>query len=105
MPINNVPNGWEQYFAATWVFILSIWGGTVHTIKKVQTGILKRFTFREWVYDMIISGFVGVITYSICKSAGFDEWTTVVCIGIASHQGTRGLLLLEQWITDKLGVR
>lgn len=103
MSLNNVPNDWSQYFALGWVFVLSIWGGTVHTIKKVRDGAIERFTFREWIMDMITSGFIGFVTYAFCKYAGFDEYLTAVMIGIASHQGTRGLLIIENWITNKVG--
>ncbi|MGB3988521.1 MAG: phage holin family protein [Minisyncoccales bacterium] len=105
MPTNNIPpNDFPQYIAILWVFILSVWGGTVHTIKKVRDKVIDRFTFREWVYDVITSGFIGFVTYAFCKYAGFDEWLTAVFIGIASHQGTRGLLLVEQWVTSRVGV-
>ena len=102
MPLNNVPNDWNQYIALLWVMILSIWGGTVYTIKKVREGIIERFTFREWVYDVITSGFVGVITYALCQEASFSPWVSAACIGIASHQGTRALLVLENSITKYL---
>lgn len=104
MPTNNIPpSDWAQYLAFLWVFILSVWGGTVHTIKKVREKVIERFTFKEWIYDVITSGFIGFVTYSFCKYAGFDEWLMAVLIGIASHQGTRGLLIIESWVTNKVG--
>lgn len=103
MPLNNTPNDWGQYIAFLWVFILSIWGGTVHTIKKVRDGVVDRFTFREWIYDIVTSGFIGFITYAFCQYAGFDGWLSAVLIGISSHQGTRGLLIIENWVTNKVG--
>jgi hypothetical protein len=105
VPLNNTPNDWTQLLTALWVVTLSIWGGTVHTIKKVRDGVLERFTFREWLYDVITSGFIGVITYALCKYAGFDEWLSAVMIGISSHQGTRALLVIEQAITKRLEVK
>lgn len=105
MPLNNMPNDVTQWFTAFWVIGLSVWGGTVHTIKKVRDGVIERFTFREWVYDVITSGFIGVLTYFMCKSAGFDEYISAGMIGIASHQGTRALLVIEQLITKKLEVK
>ena len=101
MPLSNTQYDWSQYLALVWVLALSIWGGTVHTIKKVREGVIERFTFREWVYDIITSGFIGFVTYALCKYAGFDEYLSAVFIGVASHQGTRGLLLIEEAITKK----
>jgi hypothetical protein len=102
---NNNPNDWTQVLTVIWVIMLSIWGGTVHTIKKVRDGIIERFTFKEWVYDVITSAFIGVITYALCKYAGFGEWLSAAMIGMASHQGTRALLIIEQAITKRLGVK
>ncbi len=65
--------------------------------------MIERFTFREWTYDIITSGFIGFVTYAFCKYAGFDGWLSAVMIGIASHQGTRGLLMIEDFITRKVG--
>ena len=100
--VNNFPPEWNQYLAVLWVFILSVWGGTVHTIKRLREGVIEKFTFREWIMDVVTSGFIGFVTYSLCKYAGFDEWLSAVMIGIASHQGTRGLLIIEQFITRRI---
>lgn len=101
MPLNNIPNDLSQYIAIIWVFILSIWGGTVHTIKKVRTGVIKQFTLREWIMDMVVSSFVGVVTYALCKYGGINEWLSVVMVSTAAHQGTRALLGIEQ-VVDKV---
>lgn len=103
MPQNNIPpEWWNQILTFIWVGALSIWGGTVHTIKKVRDGVIERFTFREWVFDVVTSGFVGVITYLMCQSANLSPMLTAALIGIASHQGTRALLILENEITKYL---
>lgn len=106
MPQNNIPPDLlNQIMAASWVFILSVWGGTVHTIKKVREKVIDRFTFREWIYDVITSGFIGFITYAFCQYAGFSGWLSAVMIGVASHQGTRGILLIEEFVNRKVGVK
>lgn len=105
MPFNNLPpNDWSQYFTLLWVMLISFWGGTVHTVRKIKEGTLDRFSISEWLGDVCISGFIGVITYSLCRYSGFDEWLTAACVGITSHQGTRGLLFVEKIIAKKLGI-
>jgi hypothetical protein len=103
MPNNTPPSDWNAIFTLIWVMAISFWGGTVHTIRKIKDGTIARFTLSEWVGDVVISGFIGVITYSLCRYSGFDEWLTAACIGISSHQGTRGLLFIERLIADRIG--
>lgn len=103
MPQNNIPEN-VGIITMLWVLALSLWGGTVHTIRKVKEGVIQRFSLSEWIGDVTISGFIGVVTYALCKYSGFDEWLTAVCVGVTSHQGTRGLLLVERIIAKKLGI-
>lgn len=76
----------------------------MHTVRKIKDGTLARFTLSEWVGDVVISGFIGVITYAVCRTSGFDEWLTAACVGITSHQGTRGLIFFERWAAKRLGI-
>lgn len=99
MPQNTIPpDWWNQAITWMWVFVLSLWGGTVHTLRKIKEGHMSRFSISEWIGDMVVSGFIGVVTYSLCQHAGFDQWMTAVMVGISSHQGTRGLVFIEQFV-------
>ena len=42
---------------------------------------------------MVISGFIGLITYYFCVYSGFHEALTAALVGISAHQGTRGITL------------
>lgn len=88
----------------TWVLLLSAWGGAVSFINKVRSGAVRPFNVVELVGELVVSGFVGVLTFWICESAGFNQLVSAVCIGITSHMGTRALFRLEQWVTRKLGM-
>jgi len=85
-----------------WVLILSLWGGTAHTIRKVKMGIINHFSISEWIGDMVISGFLGVITFYLCEYANIVAPLNAVLVGIAAHQGTRGIVLLEKWAFSKI---
>lgn len=103
MPQSQIPQDWlPQILTVVWVFILSIWGGTVHTIKKVRDGVIDKFTVREWIMDMVVSSFVGTVTYAFCKYSGFNEWLTVVMVSTAAHQGTRALLAIDNIVTQMI---
>jgi len=87
-----------------WVLLLSIWGGITHHIRKVKSGALVRFSLSELVGDLFISGFLGVMTFYLCEYAQMDKLLTAFLVGISSHMGTRGLMMLEDLAAKKLGV-
>lgn len=87
-----------------WVIALSVWGGIVHHIKKVKSGAVNRFSFSELIGDIFISGFIGVMTFYLCEYGGFDQMLTAFLVGISSHMGTRGLMMLEELAAKKLGM-
>lgn len=78
-----------------YVSILSLLGGVAAYIRKKKSGKIEKFSFLEFIGDMFIAGFVGIITYLVCKGVGLNELLTAAAIGIASHNGTRALLLVE----------
>lgn len=93
--------GWATY---AWVILLSIWGGVASFINKVRSGVVRPFNVVELVGEIMVSGFVGVLTFWLCQDAGFSETLSAVCIGVSSHMGTRGLFRLEQFISKKFGL-
>ncbi|MEJ1390145.1 MAG: phage holin family protein [Candidatus Sedimenticola sp. (ex Thyasira tokunagai)] len=84
---------WLAYW---WVFGISAWGGIVSYIGKVRNGIISRFSFTELVGEMVTSAFVGLITFLICRAAGFNELVTAGCVGVTGHMGARAIFLAEQ---------
>jgi len=102
MPHNDPSN--YSLITYVWVILLSIWGGIVHHIKKVKTGVVARFSLSELVGDLFISGFIGVMTFYFCEYAGVDKMLTAFLVGISSHMGTRGLMMLEDVAAKKFGV-
>ncbi|BCD59639.1 MULTISPECIES: phage holin family protein [unclassified Nitratiruptor] len=94
-----------SFFTYLWVLALSLWGGTAHTIRKIRNGTIKHFSLSEWIGDMVISGFLGVITFYLCEYAGIEQPLTAALVGISAHQGTRGISALEKYIAKKIGVK
>jgi len=78
-----------------WVFVLSVWGGIAGYIRKLKTGVLQRFSLSEIVGDVVVSGFVGVLTFFICESAKFPQLISAAIIGISAHMGSRAIFMLE----------
>ena len=88
-------------FTICWVALLSISGGIASYVKKVSNGIIKRFSIVELIGELFISGFVGIITFLLCDSAGFDTRITAAIVGISGHMGSRAIFLLETVINKK----
>ena len=68
----------------------------MRNIRKIKDGELPGFTFIELLYDIIVSGFVGVLTFFLCQYAGIDSMLSAVLIGISSHMGARALAPFER---------
>ena len=84
---------WLTYL---WIGVLSVLGGTAQTIRRIRSKKLKHFSISEWIGDVIVAGFLGVITFYLCEYSGIEQPLTAALVGIASHQGTKGLMALEQ---------
>lgn len=78
-----------------WVFSLSVWGGIAGYIRKMKTGVVIRFSLTEIVGDVVVSGFVGVVTFFICESSGVPKLLSAAFIGISAHMGSRAIFVLE----------
>lgn len=94
----------DNYPAVTYftVLLLAFWGGVAGYAHKVKTGITKRFSISELVGELVISGFVGIITFYLCEYAHFPQPLTGACVGIAGHMGSRFIFLVEKNILNKL---
>jgi len=84
-----------------WVSGLSLLGGLAGYIKKVNSGLIKRFSIVELVGELFISGFVGIVTFLLCDAANLDVRVTAALVGISGHMGSRAIFLLEQFINKK----
>jgi len=94
----------SSWFTATWVFLISAWGGTVGYIKKISEGKARDFSIKELLGEIVISSFVGVITYFLCVSAGIDETLTAAIVGMSGHMGSRAIYFIELFIKEKTGM-
>lgn len=90
-----------SFLTYLWVLLLATWGGTAHNIKKIKEGDLKRFSIAEWIGDIVIAGFIGVLTFFLCEYAGLSQILTAAFVGISSHQGTRGMAVIERLIANR----
>ena len=96
---NKVPyNDPQNYSIWTylWVLALSAWGGISHNIERIKKGELKKFRFVDLIYDIVVSGFIGILTFWLCEYANLDGALSAVFIGVSAHMGTRAIAPLEK---------
>ena len=91
-----------SFITYLWVIGMAMLGGVAHNVKKLKNGTLKRFSFSELIGDLIISGFLGIVTFFLCEYAGLDRMLSAALVGMSAHQGTRGIYFIEELIARKL---
>ena len=99
-----MPNSPENYSLITylWVIGLSILGGTVRTLTHLKMGMTFRDLSRRWAIDIVVSAFIGVITFFLCEYAQLSQLLTASFIGISAHMGTRAIVIIEELLYKKV---
>jgi hypothetical protein len=78
-----------------WVVLLSVWGGVAGYVRKLRNGQITRFSITEIIGDVVVSAFVGVMTFFVCESADIPPMISAAFIGISAHMGSRAIFLFE----------
>lgn len=85
-----------------WMLAIAALGGVANFYQKVKTGKSRAFNVMELVGEVLVSAFVGIVTFWICKGYNVNEWLTAAAVAITGHMGSRAIFLAEQWIETKL---
>ena len=101
MPEKDLLN--YPFITYAWVIGMAALGGVAHYIKKINSG-LKPFSIAELAGEIIISGFVGLLTFFICDATAVDIRITAVFVGISGHMGSRAIYLIQLLIQKKTGI-
>jgi len=78
-----------------WVFGMAALGGIAGYIRKIKSGMLSRFSIVELIGEIVISAFVGIITFYLCEYAEIPSVLTAAFIGVSSHMGSRAIFMME----------
>lgn len=87
----------------SWVMILASWGGIVGYIRKVNNGMISRYSLTEFVGEVVTSAFAGMLTFWLCEAAGISPLVTAALVGISGHMGSRAIYQIETWAQARLG--
>ena len=87
-----------------WMVILALWGGTASYISRLKQNCGMTFSLAEWVGELTISGFAGLIMSYLCTEMHMSWYMTAVATAITGHMGGRALYLLEGLIRNRMGI-
>lgn len=90
-----------SWIAYAWVIGLSIWGGVVSYLRKINTGLLHKWSITELVGEIVTSALMGVITFWICEWAEVHPLLSAAFIAVSGHMGSRGLFMLENQLRKR----
>jgi hypothetical protein len=89
---------WISY---VWVMGLAAFGGVVSYLKKLQRG--KKWKTIDFLIELVISAFAGLITFFICQSMHLSPTTTAAFAGISGHFSGSALKLYGNMFTKTVG--
>jgi len=78
-----------------WVLGISVFGGVASYIRKIRQGIICCFSLHELVGEIVVSAFVGIVTFYLCEYAHIYGALSAALIAIASHMGSRAIFIFE----------
>lgn len=85
-----------------WMTAIAALGGIANFYQKVKTGKARAFNVMELLGEVLVSAFVGLVTFWICRGYGVNEWLTAAAVAVTGHMGSRAIFIAEQWIETKL---
>jgi hypothetical protein len=79
-----------------------MWGGAVSFITKIKDGKTRVFNIAEFIGEVFISAFSGLLTFYLCESANMDKLHEIVLVAISGHMGARIIFMLEKAIEKRI---
>lgn len=97
MPPNEII---DKLLTFLWVFSISAFAGITRRIRRLQGAkgneeIKKEGSWLLFMADIVISGFIGMLTYYLCVYANVPDSLMAVYIGVSAHMGTKALSVYE----------
>lgn len=88
-----ISQGVPVFFAS----LLAALGGAVHYLNSIDKDGLP-FRISTFILEILTSGFVGIVTFMLCDSVGWDWQLTAAMVAISGHMGARALVIIERAI-------
>lgn len=85
-----------------WVIGLSILGGVANFAAKIANDHTRIFRVTEFLGEIVVSGFAGLITFWLCEASGINPLITAALVGISGHMGSRAIFRFEKWVEKRI---
>jgi hypothetical protein len=83
---------------------LSLLGGLASFMRKMKEGHVRAWNFTEFVGELVISGFTGIVVANLCDYIGAPTSLKYALVGIMAHMGSRALFKLESLANSKFNL-
>ena len=70
-------------------------------VRKLQDGHARAFNIIEFIGELFVSAFAGVITFYMCEHAQLSPLVTAAFVGVSGHMGSRAIFMAETWLTKQ----
>jgi cytochrome bd-type quinol oxidase subunit 2 len=77
-------------------------GGYVNFRQKMKAGKVRGWNFAELIGEMVVSAFVGILTFWVCRGFEVNEYLTAAAVAITGHLGARAIFMVEQAVEKKV---
>lgn len=100
------PSGFDLDAVLSWILLigLSLWGGFASFVRKMKDGHVRAWNFTEFVGELVVAGFTGIIIANLCDAMGLPAPMKYALVGIGSHMGSRALFKLETVLNTKFNL-
>lgn len=88
-----------------WVSVVSMWGGAASYIRRIRLGQTARFSFTEFIGELVTSSFFGIMTFWLCEASAITPLLTAAFVGMSGHMGSRVVYLLSSFINRKINLK
>ncbi len=99
---DNGPFVIKNLIPTLWMLAVAVSGGIVSFYQKVKAGKARAINIAELFGEMFLSGFVGIVTFWICRAYGVNEFLTAAGVAISGHMGARAIFLIEHAIETRM---
>ena len=98
--LNNIP-----HLDLIALFFIGLWGAIMNYTRRVtkEYSLIKKVLL--FFLDAFTSGGIAIFSYLIIVGYLNNIYLAVGISGVLAHQGTRSFYIIEQVITQKLGVK
>lgn len=100
--IDSGPLTLKNLIPTLWMAGIAMVGGYVNFRQKMQQGNARAWNLTELIGEMVVSGFVGVLTFWICRGFDVNPWLTAAGVAISGHLGARGIFMAEKALEKKV---